>query len=171
MDEIQLKHERAIGDAFGDWYNDLNGTGHQYSGRGGDPPDLIYKHGSDELMLEITVAYYDAAHAKMLWKNARSLPDAPGSWSTWSPDGKLADSISLMLAKKSAKHLPPGCVLVVALYPDLISAKEFSKIVPVIKVPSGHGFAGIYVGGLFPASSDGSPGGFCWWPLSSEATA
>jgi hypothetical protein len=167
MDEIQLRHERAIGDAFVDWYNKRNGTGYQYHDRGADPPDLIYKDGGDELQLEITVAYYDPAHATMLWKNARSLPDAPGSWSTWSPDAKLAQSISLMLAKKAAKHLPQGCVIVVALYPDLISATEFSEIVQAIKVPSGHGFAGIYVGGLFPASSDGSQGGYCWWPLSS----
>jgi hypothetical protein len=34
MDLIQEKHERAIGDAFIDWYNAHHGTNYTYSGRG-----------------------------------------------------------------------------------------------------------------------------------------
>ena len=165
MDTIQGKHERAVGDAFIDWYNERMGTSYAYNARGTDVPDLIYKDDSKELLLEITVAYYDAGHATMLWQNARDLPGAPDSWSTKSPDQKLVDSIGLALAKKSGKAYPSGCVLVVAIYPDLTAAEEFAALMPEIRVPDAHSFVEIYVGGLFPASSSGSVGGYSWWKL------
>ena len=45
MDTIQEKHERAVGDAFVEWYNRLKGTSYEYYDRGTDPPDLIYRYG------------------------------------------------------------------------------------------------------------------------------
>ncbi len=78
MDTIQEKQERAVGGAFVDCYNKLTGISYEYYTRGTDPPDLIYRYGTEELPLEITVAYYDAGHATMVWQNARDLPDAPG---------------------------------------------------------------------------------------------
>jgi hypothetical protein len=118
-----------------------------------------------ELLIEITVGYYDAGHATMLWQNARDLPGAPDLWSTKSPDQKLVDSVSLALTKKSGKAYPSGCVLLVAVYPDLMAAEEFAALMPEIRVPDAHSFAEIYVGGLFPASSSGSVGGYFWWKL------
>lgn len=165
MDTIQEKHERAVGDAFIDWYNERMGTAYAYYARGTDAPDLIYKDGSMELLLEITVAYYDAGHATMLWQNARDLPGAPDLWSTKSPDQKLVDSVSLAFAKKSGKAYPSGYVFLVAVYPDLTAAEEFAELMPEIRVPDAHPFAEIYVGGLFPASSSGSVGGYFWWKL------
>jgi hypothetical protein len=45
-------------------------------------------------------------------------------------------------------------------------ADEFAAPMPGILVPDAHHpFAGIYVGGLFPASSSGSGGGYFWWKL------
>lgn len=165
MDTIQEEHERGVGDAFLDWYNQRMGTSYKYNARGVDAPDLIYRDGAKELLLEITVAYYDAGHATMLWQNARDLPDAPDSWSTKSPDQKLIDSVRLALTKKSGKAYPPGCVLLIAIYPDLTTAEEFAALIPEISVPDAHPFTEIYVGGLFPASSSGSVGGYSWWKL------
>lgn len=166
MDTIQEKHERAVGDAFVDWYNKINGTSYKYYARGAEPPDLIYRCGTEELLLEITVAYYDAGQARMLWQNARNLPGAPDSWSSKSPDQKLMDSVNLALDKKSSKAYPPSCVFLVTVYPDLTSAEEFASLIPEIRVPDSHPFAEIYVGGLFPSSSGGSIGGYSWWRLS-----
>lgn len=166
MDPTQEQHERAIGDAFIEWYNKQNGTAYGYHDRGADPPDLVYRSGSQEMLLEVTVAYYDADHATMLWQSARGAPDAADSWSSRSPDRKLIDSINLVLAKKSKRAYPPGCVLVLVLYPDLTSAEEFAELMGQINMAPDHPFAEIYVGGLFPASSSGSAGGYFWWKLS-----
>ena len=165
MDSTQEQHERAVADAFVDWLNHQNGTGYIYDRRGADPPDLVYRCGDHELHLEITAAYYDAANATMLWQDARAVPGAPDMWSSKSPDQKLVGSVNSALAKKCAKPYPPGCVLLVALYPDLTSAEELADLTPEISVPADHSFAGIYVGGMFPVSSHGSPGGYHCWKL------
>ncbi len=165
MDAIQEQHERAVGDAFVDWYNKLTGSSFEYHARGADPPDLIYREGTKELLLEITGGYYDDEHATMLWQNAREVPGAPDSWSGKSPDQKLIESINLALGKKSNKAYPSACLLVVAVYPDLVSSKEFVALLPEICVPTGHPFAAIYAGGLFPESM-GSAGGYSWWRVS-----
>ena len=115
MDTIQEKHERAVGDAFIDWYNKLKGTSYKYYARGTDPPDLIYRYGREELLLEITVAYYDAGHATMLWQNARDLTDAPDSWSSKSPDQKLIDSVNVGSDPGKLALADDGSYLYVAL--------------------------------------------------------
>jgi hypothetical protein len=166
MDVIQEKHERAVGDAFIDWYNKLNGAAYQYYGRGADPPDLVYTSGTAELPLEITGSYYDADHATMLWQNARAIPEAPDLWIGKSPDQKLVDDISLALEKKSRMVYPFGCVLVVEVNPDVTTAEEFADLMPAIHVPAANPFGGIYVGGFFQASYSGSAGGYVWWRLS-----
>ena len=166
MDTIQEKLERAVVNAFVDRYNNLTGASYEYYARGTDPPDLVYRCGTNELLLEVTVAYYDTGHATMLWQNARNLPDAPDLWSSKSPDQKLIDSVNLALSKKASKVYPSGCVLLVAIYPDLTAAEDFAALMPEIRVPDGHPFAEIYVGGLFLASSGGSIGGCSWWRLS-----
>jgi hypothetical protein len=174
MDVIQEKHERAVGDAFMDWYNKRNGTtyayhergANAYHERGANPQDLIYRSGSQQVLLEVTVAYYDDSHATMLWQSARDVPNAPNLCSSGSPDAKLIDSINHRLAEKSLKRYPPGCILVVGVYPDLTTAEEFEELIPGVNVSVQHPFAEIYVGGLFPASSSGSLGGYFWWRLS-----
>src|SRR5437867_7968832 len=133
MDAIQEKHERAVGDAFINWYNERMGTSYEYYARGTDAPDLIYKCGSKQVPLEITVAYYDAGHATMLWQNARNVADAPNSWSSKGPDQKLIDSVNAALMKKAVKGYPPGSVLVAAVYPDLTDAEEFAALLPEIR--------------------------------------
>src|SRR5262245_5335613 len=153
MDLVQEQHERAVGDAFIDWYNAQNGTNYVYGGRGSDPPDLIYQAGTNQLFIEIAGSYYDEDNARMLWQHARNVPGAPGMWRGVRPDAQLIKAANAILAKKASKPYPPGCILVVNLYPDITSAEEFEAILADIKVPAQHPFRGIYVTGLFPESS------------------
>ena len=165
MDTLQEQHERAVGGVFIEWFNEQTGTSFAFYTRGSDPPDLVYRDGTKEMLLEITGAYYDGGHATMLWQNARDSADAPDSWSGKGPDQKLVDSVTFALAKKSAKAYPSHCVLLVVVYPDLTDADEFASLRQEIRVPPGHPFAEIHVGGLFPASSSVSSGGYFWWKV------
>ena len=164
MDTTQEQHERAVGVAFIEWYNTQNGTEYRYHDRGADPPDLVCRSGSQELLLEITAAYYDADNATMLWQNARGVPGAANIWISKNPDQKLIDSINTVLTKKCAKKYPMNCVLVVHLNPDITTAEELEALIVQITVPINHPFAGIYLGGVFPISSNSS-GGYRWWKL------
>jgi len=114
--------------------------------------------------LEITGAYYDADNAAMLWQNARGVSGAADMWIGKEPDQKLIDSINAGLAKKCSKPYPATCVLVKYLNPDITAAEEFEFLIAQIKIPVGHPFMGIYVGGLFPMSRNSS-GGYQWWQL------
>src|SRR5206468_5032471 len=118
------------------WYNRHTKTAFAFSHRGQEPPDLVYtSEQQQQLMIEITVAYYDAGHATMLWQNARGVQDAPNSWWTRAPDDKLIHSVNEALRKKSAKSYPPHCVLVLVVYADLTSAEEFAEAIPRLEVP------------------------------------
>ncbi len=174
MDTTQERHERAIGDAFTKWYNEQNRTHFRYhdrGDRGAERPDLIYRSGSDEMLLEVTTGYYDQSYAKFVWQNTRRLANAPDEWSGKEPDQSLIRNINSRLQEKCVKGTyPPSCVLVLTVYPDVTLAEEFADLVPEIRAPRDHAFAGIYVGGLFPACSSGSPGGYQWWKLPTCAT-
>jgi len=165
VDATQDKHERAVADRFMDWHNSRRGTAYRFSARGAEPPDFVYRDDGREMLLEVTAAYYDASNATMLWQNARGVPGAAQTSISKSPDQKLIDSLSTILQKKCGKPYPQGCVLLVALYPDITSAKEFELLLPQIKIPSTTSFAEIYVAGVFPASSGGSRGGYYCWKL------
>jgi hypothetical protein len=169
VDRTQEQHERAVADAFIDWYNSRHGTAYQYHERGADPPDFVYRTGTRDMLLEVTAAYYDQDNAKMFWQNARGVRDAPQIWCSGEPDSSLLERVNRALQTKCAKNYPPGCVLVVALYPDITTAEEFAALIPDIAVPSLCAFSEIYVGGLFPASSGGSPGGYYHWRLGAAA--
>jgi hypothetical protein len=101
----------------------------------------------------------------MLWQQARNVPAAPDTWSSASPDAKLIEAITAILAKKASKQHPPGCVLVINVYPDITSAEELEAILGEVQVPGKHPFQAIYVAGLFPTSSFGSAAGYRWWKL------
>lgn len=164
MDPTQEQYERAVGDAFIEWYNTQNGTEFKYHGRGANPPDLVYRSGDHELLLEITGTYYDMDYATMLWQNARCVPGAADMWMGKNPDQKLVDSISAALSKKCAKHYPANCVLVVNLEQATTLAEEIQSLIAQIKVPVDRPFAGIYLAGIFTISS-GSGGGYHCWRL------
>jgi hypothetical protein len=164
MDTTQEQHERAVGEAFINWYNRQNCTEFRYHDRGADPPDLVYQSGSQELLLEITAAYYDADNATMLWQNARGVPGAKSIWISKNPDQKPIDNINAVLSKKCAKQYPANCVLALHLNPDITAEEELEALIAQIKVPVEHTFVGIYLGGLFPISHN-SRGGYQWWKL------
>ncbi|MFQ5804333.1 MAG: hypothetical protein ACE5JQ_15700 [Candidatus Methylomirabilales bacterium] len=165
MDSIQEQHERAVGDAFIEWYNNWNGTKFRYHGRGADPPDLVYRSESEETFLEITVAYYDANNAAMLWQNARRVQGAANIWIGKNPDQKIIEHVNAVLTEKCGKQYPPKCVLVVGVYPDVTAAEELDALIGQIKVPVDHPFVEIYLAGNFPSSSGGSGGGYYCWKL------
>jgi hypothetical protein len=165
VDATQDEHERAVADRFIEWYNSRHDTAHEFYSRGAGPPDFVYRDGSCEMLIEVTAAYYDATNATMLWQNARGVPGAAQSWMSKEPDRKLIDSINATLQKKCGKPYPEGCVLLVALYPDITSAEEFEHLRSGIHIPPTMPFAEIYVAGVFPASSGGSRGGYCCWKL------
>jgi hypothetical protein len=165
MDLTQKQHELAVGTAFIEWYNRQNDTAYRYHSRGADPPDLVYRSGDHEILLEITAAYYDADNAAMLWQNARGVASATDIWISKDPDQKLIDSINTGLIKKCAKSYPAHCVLILHIYPDLMSAEELDALLHQIKIPADHSFAGIYLTGMFPTSSGGSRSGYSCWKL------
>lgn len=165
MDAVQDEHERAVANIFVEWYNRLHGTAYVYHTRGADPPDFVYRDGNSEMLVEVTAAYYDAKNAAILWRNARRIPGAPQSWMSKEPDRKLVESVNVALEKKCGKPYPPGCVLLVNVYPDITSAEEFQELLHDIHVPANCFFAEIYVTGEFPTSSGGSPGGYSCWKL------
>ncbi len=165
MDSTQERHERAVGDAFIEWYNKQNCTRFTYHGRAPEPPDLIYRFGSKEKHLEITSEYYDEDFATMLWQDARGVPYAADTWSSGEPDQKLIDRINRRLAMKCNKRYPMNCVLVVGVYPHLTASEELHAMIAQIKVPVDHPFAEIYLAGDFPACSSGSRGGYYCWKL------
>lgn len=165
MDQVQMDHERAVGDAFVDWYNRQNATRFAFHSRGADPPDLVYRWDGEDLLLEITAAYYDRANATMLWQQARRVPGALDIWSSKEPDSKLVDSINLALEKKSNRRYSDKCVLLVSIYADLTDAEEVETLLSQVKVPVAHPFSAAYLAGIFPTSSGGSRGGYRCWKL------
>jgi hypothetical protein len=164
MDSTQEQHEQAVGAAFIAWYNRQHGTAFRYHSRGADPPDLVYRCGDREILLEITAAYYDADNATMLWQNARGVSGAADMWMSKDPDQKLIDNINVGLTKKCDKSYPADCVLVMHLNPDITTAEEFEALIAQIKIPADHPFVEIYVGGMFPISHN-SNGGYQWWKV------
>jgi len=165
MDATQDKHECAVADSFIEWYNSRHGTAYGFYARGAEPPDFVYRDGGREMLLEITAAYYDANNATVLWQNARGVPGAAQSWMSKDPDRKLVDSVNAILQKKCGKQYPEGCLLLVAMYPDITTAEEFQELLPGVQVPPTASFEEIYLAGVFPASSGGSRGGYSCWKL------
>ena len=149
MDEMQEKHERGVGDDFIKWYNIKHSTVFVYHDRGADPPDLIYRDGDQEMLLEITASYYGPEQAKMYWQNARRVADAPSMYMLQNPDQNLIEDINTRLAKKCDKPYPINCTLVLQIYPDLISAGELDVLIEEIQIPSSHSFKSIYLAGIF----------------------
>jgi hypothetical protein len=59
VDEIQLRHERAVGDRVIDWLNQRDGSHFTFSHRGKDAPHLLYGDAGRILGVEVAGAYYD----------------------------------------------------------------------------------------------------------------
>lgn len=161
MDEIQEKHEKAVGLQFIKWYNNRHGTAYRYIGRADKAPDLIFRE-RDELLIEITDSYYDSADAELHWKNARAVSSAPKEWSGTNFDSSLAKHIADRIAIKSLKRYSGKCFLLVNVNPAITLASELEAFIPSIIIPVHHSFAGIYLTGNFPSSADEEGGYRCW---------
>jgi hypothetical protein len=158
MDSLKKQHERAIAEAFIDWYNKQNNTKFSFH-KHGEPPDFVYIFENQTMLLEVTAEYYDEENAKMLWQNARRIPNAPQIWIGKEPDQSLISHANIGLTKKCAKKYPDGCILLINIYPDITTSEEFELLINQINIPSNNSFIEIYVGGNFPV------GGFHYWKL------
>jgi len=158
-------HERAVAERFIDCYNQRHGTAYtyHYRTRGANRPDFIYLDGSREMLLEVTGAYYDDKHAETLWQSARDEPGAAQEWKSEEPDRKLVEFVNERLRDKCGKPYPDGCILLLKLKPTITTGQEFKQLISEIRIRPGSPFAEIYIAGLFPMGSRGSPGGCnCW---------
>ena len=153
MDSVQEKHERAVGDSFIAAFNCLQKTAYVFERRGDPAPDLIYRDGDSRISLEIVDCYYDSNHAKVVWQNARSLPDAPTRWCGKDFDQALVATLNRHIQAKCEKTYGPGCLLVVHIRPNLTTYKDMEELMPDVKIPEEHSFAGIYLMGDFGISA------------------
>ena len=162
MDPAQERFEQAVGDDFIAWYNAANGTALASAGRAGRAPDLAYRDGPNELLVEVAAAYYNAGAAAFRWKNLRGSADAPEQWSGWNFTEALLTSLNRVLEAKSVKAYEPNCVLVVDVNAPLATAERIEAILPAVRVPSTHRFLGIYISGNFGHTVESTGGYRCW---------
>lgn len=159
MDTQLEDFERGVGDRFAEWLTSTTGRKCMFLRRGVEAPDLVYEFVEQELLIEVTAAYYDDNHAKFLWKGAKNLPDAPESWSGVNPDKNLANAIQKRVNDKSAKRYGKNVALLIEVPPGVTTAERLEKLLKALQLPVIVPFVGIYVVGRFPISTD-STGGF-----------
>jgi hypothetical protein len=163
VNEVQAQRERSIGERFIIWYNDRRHASYRYVRRGDPAPDLIFQDGATSLGVEVTEAFYDTADAKFKWKALRNEPDAPRTWAGVEPDEALASQVATQIAKKAPVAYGSSCVLVVDVDPTVTNPIDLERLLPTVSLPVKHSFQGIYVGGVFWASSANTlPGYKCW---------
>jgi hypothetical protein len=166
VEEIQVQHERAVGDALIQWLNARDRSQFIFLRRGNEAPDLIYHWEGRRLGVEVVGAYYSQSDASFQWQNARQLPSAPEQWRGIDFDKGLKHSIEQRLAEKCAKAYGDNCILLVAVRPPLTPMADFQSMLVTVALPAAVPFVGIYIGGEFPVSSRSQGGYFAWqlWP-------
>jgi len=142
--------EIIVGEKWVEWFNEENGTSFTVADSSGEAPDLVYAEGARRLRIEITVAYYDDADAKLRWTNACGVPDAPQKWSGINFDVNLVKNINERVAQKCLNRYGQGCVLVLYLNPRGTTLDEFSDLVCGVSLPNVVPFDGVYITGHFP---------------------
>src|SRR5438552_377492 len=110
MSNLKEDHERAVGDEYVRQYNRSFGTNFAFKARPIEAPDLTYVEDAKHLHIEVTTAYYDDPHARLLWETARGSPNAPASWNGKNFDNGLVSNINRLLQEKCAKQYGPDCV-------------------------------------------------------------
>jgi len=162
MDKVQELNERAIGEGFVGWYNEVHSASFHFVGRPETAPDLTYCDGESRIHLEVAMAYYNEADAAFKWKHARGLPDAPSTMGGVNLTDKLITNISSVLAEKCLKSYGPNCILVLNVIPAVTEAERLEARLSEIAMPSRQPFEGIYLTGHFGSSSHSSGGFRCW---------
>lgn len=170
MDDVKLQFERGVADRFFEWVNAQGGPIFSFIRRAGEAPDLVYGCGIGELHIEVTAGYYDGAHAEFLWKNARGAENPPIGWQgIGNPHEALAQFIVNRVKSKCEKRYGATTLLLVEVPPGLTSAEELAELLAQKDLPSFIPFAGVYVVGRFPVTSNSS-GGYRVLPIK-ELTA
>ncbi|MEE9160085.1 MAG: hypothetical protein V3U60_17080 [Gammaproteobacteria bacterium] len=162
MDDQQAQFERTVGDAFIEWYNNSIGVSFEFSARPENAPDLHYEDGANQLVLEITGAYYDSLDATLRWQNLRKVANAPTGWGGKDMDESLLDDISTRIRKKCRNRYGADCILVIYVHPAMTLKEEVDELLRRIEIPHDSPFAGIYLTGHFPHSTTSWGGYMCW---------
>ena len=158
MEPIQEDFELGVGNRFASWLSAIGGDPCVFLRRADRAPDLVYSYQGSELFIEITAAYYDANHAKFLWKGAKNAADAPSSWLGVNTDKSLAEAIFTGITKKTGKAYGPNTALLIEVPPGTTSVESLEKLLSKQVMPE-NDFVGIYVTGRFPQTSN-SAGGY-----------
>jgi hypothetical protein len=145
MDDIQIEHERIIGDRFIAEFNRIKEANYVFERRGDPAPDLIYRDADARIGIEITTCYYDSHDATVQWQNARSRPDAPWCWSGVDFDQALIADINKRIQAKCGKSYGPDCLLLVYIRPSVTTFKDMERLMPDVNIPEQHPFAGIWL--------------------------
>lgn len=170
MDSVQAQFEQRVGDLFADWLSSTSGAECLFLRRADRAPDLVYSYRESELLVEITAAYYDAAHAKFLWKGFRGATDAPAGWSGVNADKSLVTAIAQRVAEKSKKRYGENTVLLIEVPPGVTSVERLTNLLVDQPFPTETPFAGIFVVGNFPITTH-SAGGYRVIPIKLMASA
>lgn len=153
MDPLLEQFEQAVGDQFAEWLSQSTGYACPFIRRAGEAPDLVYSYRGRELLVEVTGAYYDGAHAAFLWKQARGATDAPTRWFGTEPDKSLANAVLARVQQKSLKRYGSNVVLLIDIPPGGTRLSELLKLLEGKALPDTP-FAGIYVLGTFPKENE-----------------
>ncbi len=153
MDPVLQQFEQAVGDEFAEWLSQSTGHTCTFVRRAGEAPDLVYSYRGRELLVEVTGAYYDGAHAAFLWKQARGAPNPPTHWVGAAPDKSLANAVVARIQQKSLKRYGSNVVLLVDIPPGVTRLSSLEKLLEG-RTTMATPFAGIYVVGTFPKEND-----------------
>ena len=164
MNDLKEKNERAVGDNFIEWLNSERETKYRFIKHPDRAPDLLYSSNGNELFIEVTAAFYDSEHAKLIWKGVRGEADAPNRWIGVDPNKSLAAEIQNCLIKKAQKRYECKTLLLIEVPPGVTSAEELAELLEKHQFPKDLPFVGIYVVGNFRIKKDSS-GGFRVIPI------
>ena len=159
MDDVQIKHERAVGDDLVASINRERKTNYVFNRRGDDGldcgPDVIYCDENSELGIEVVTCYYDSNDAKLKWQNTRNCQRSPKKWHGKDFDTNLTENINNNIFKKcTTKDYGQNCLLAVCILPCLTTFKEMENLLPQVKIPPKHKFKEIYLIGNFGITCD-----------------
>lgn len=164
MDPVQLQFEQGVGDRFADWLSATSGAQCLFLRRADLAPDLVYSYREEELLVEITAAYYDGSHAAFLWKTARGAIDGPTGWAGENPDNLLAAAIGERIIEKSMNRYGENSVLLIEVPPGVTTAESLADLIVDQSLPPKTPFVGIFVVGNFPVTTY-SMGGYRVIPI------
>jgi len=150
-ESLKRNHERAVGEQL------LKAIGEPGTfkrlGNDQDEPDLFFDIGGREVGIEIATAYYENSDAKDEWtlaRGERAMPKEgfePRSGGVLvNPDDLICKRIQQEITDKCGKKYSAGEIwLCIEQRAALSDAKSIEACLGTLNVPSGHGFAHIYL--------------------------